>query len=189
MNMKIAVFCGSNFGKSDRYREAAAALGVALAEQQVELVFGGTNKGLMKIIADAVLEGGGTAHGIVPQTLVDKGQQYPHLTRAEIVATRSVRKRRMAEVADGFIAMPGGVGTVEELFEMWVDAQFDGHIKALGLLNVGGFFDGLMVFIDTMIDQGFLPPQHKNMIIVDSDPRALLAAFRTFVPVTTPKWI
>ncbi len=189
MNMKIAVFCGSNFGKTDIYRDAAAALGTALAEQDVQLVFGGTNKGLMKIIADAVLEGGGTAHGIVPRTLVDKGQQYPRLTLAEIVESRSVRKRRMAEVSDGFVAMPGGVGTVEELFEMWVDAQFDGHTKPLGLLNVGGFFDGLMAFIDTMIDQGFLPPQHRDMIVVEADPRVLLAAFRSFVPVTTSKWM
>ncbi|MEO8849861.1 MAG: TIGR00730 family Rossman fold protein [Casimicrobiaceae bacterium] len=187
--MKIAVFCGSNFGKTDMYRLAAEALGVALAEQRVELVFGGTNKGLMKVIADAVLEGGGTAHGILPRGLVDKGQQYPNLTHAEIVETRSVRKRRMAEVADGFIAMPGGVGTIEELFEMWVDAQFEGHRKAIGLLNVGGFFNGLMAFIDTMIEQGFLPPQHRDMIVVDSDPRALLAAFRTFVPITASKWI
>ena len=187
--MKIAVFCGSNFGKSDVYRRAAEALGEALAEQRVELVFGGTNKGLMKVIADAVLEGGGTAHGIVPRGLVDKGQQYPNLTRAEIVETRSERKRRMAEAADGFIAMPGGVGTIEELFEMWVDAQFDGHRKAIGLLNVGGFFNGLMAFIDTMIEQGFLPPQHRDMIILESDPRALLAALQTFVPVTMSKWI
>ena len=187
--MKIAVFCGSNCGNTDIYREAAKGLGTAMAEKQIQLVFGGTSKGLMKIVADAVLDGGGTAHGIVPRTLVEKGQQYPNLTQAEIVETRSVRKRRMAEVADGFIAMPGGVGTVEELFEMWVDAQFDGHKKALSLFNVGGFFDGLLIFIDTMIDQGFLPPQHKNMIIVESDPRALLAAFRSFAPVTTSKWM
>jgi uncharacterized protein (TIGR00730 family) len=187
--MKIAVFCGSNFGKSDIYRAAAKALGEALAEKRIELVFGGTNKGLMKVIADAALEGGGTAHGIVPRGLVDKGQQYPNLTQVEIVETRSARKRRMAEVADGFIAMPGGVGTIEELFEMWVDAQFDGHRKAIGLLNVGGFFNGMMTFIDTMIDQAFLPPQHRDMIIIESDPHALLAAFQTFVPVTTAKWL
>jgi uncharacterized protein (TIGR00730 family) len=187
--VKVAVFCGSNFGKSGIYRDAAEALGRALAEQRIELVFGGTNKGLMKVIADAVTADGGTTHGIVPRALVDKGQQYPCLTHAEIVETRSARKRRMADLADGFIAMPGGVGTVEELFEMWADAQLDGHRKAIGLLNVGGFFDGLMTFIDTMIEEAFLPPQHRNMVSIDADPRVLLAGFREFVPVTTPKWM
>jgi uncharacterized protein (TIGR00730 family) len=186
---RIAVFCGSNFGASDIYRDGAAALGRALARRGIELVFGGTNKGLMKTLADTVRERGGTAHGIVPRALIDKGQQYPDLSRLEIVATRSQRKRRMAEVADGFIAMPGGVGTVEELFEMWVDAQFDGHHKPLGLLNVGGFFDGLMSFVDTMIDQRFLPSAHGSMIIAKSDPEALLDAFESFVPVTTSKWM
>jgi uncharacterized protein (TIGR00730 family) len=187
--MKVAVFCGSNFGKSDIYRNAAESLGVALAEQGVGLVFGGTNKGLMKVLADTVLAGGGTAHGIVSQGLADRGQQYPNLTHAEIVQTRSERKRRMAEAADGFIAMPGGVGTVEEIFEMWVDAQLEGHRKPIGLLNVGSFFNGLTAFIDTMIDEHFLPAQHRDMVIVESDPRALLAAFQTFVPVTTLKWL
>jgi len=187
--MKIAVFCGSNFGKSAIYAEAAEALGTALANNRVELVFGGTNKGLMKIIADAVLKAGGTTHGILPQGLVDRGQQYPGLTRAEIVPTRWIRKRRMAEVADGFIAMPGGIGTIEELFEMWVDAQFDGHLKPIGVLNVGGFFDGMLAFIDTMIDQAFVPPEHRQMVIARSDPEALLAEFKLHVPVTTLKWL
>jgi uncharacterized protein (TIGR00730 family) len=187
--MKIAVFCGSNFGKSAIYQEAAESLGTSLAEQKIELVFGGTNKGLMKVIADAVMKSGGATHGILPQGLVDRGQQYPDLTRAEIVETRWERRRRMADVADGFIAMPGGIGTIEELFEMWVDAQFDGHKKPLGVLNVGGYFDGMMAFIDTMIDQAFVPPQHRKMIIVESNPQALLAEFKSHAPVTTLKWL
>jgi hypothetical protein len=187
--MKIAVFCGSNFGASGIYREAAAALGRALADEKIQLIFGGTSKGLMKVIADTVLENDGSVHGIITRGLVDKGQQYPNLTVLEIVATRSLRKIRMAEVSDGFLAMPGGVGTVEELFEMWVDAQFEGHKKPLGLYNVNGFFDGLLRFVDTMIEQGFLPPQQKKMLIVESDPRALLAACRKFTPITTPKWM
>lgn len=187
--MKIAVFCGSNLGASSLYQDAAVALGRALARENIQLVFGGTSKGLMKIVADTVLADGGTAHGIIPQTLVDRGQQYPHLTVADVVATRSQRKLRMAEISDGFIAMPGGVGTVEELFEMWVDAQFEGHKKPLGLYNVGGFFDHLLGFVDTMIEQGFLPPQQKNMLLVHSDPQALLASLRHFTPITTPKWM
>lgn len=187
--MKIAVFCGSNFGASGIYREAAVALGRALADEKIQLIFGGTSKGLMKVIADTVLEHGGSVHGIITRGLVDKGQQYPNLSVPEIVATRSLRKIRMAEVSDGFLAMPGGVGTVEELFEMWVDAQFEGHKKPLGLYNVNGFFDGLLRFVDTMIEQGFLPPQQKKMLIVESDARALLAECRTFTPIRTPKWM
>ncbi len=149
--MKMAVFCGSNFGASGVYRDAAAALGRALAAEKIQLVFGGTSKGLMKVIADTVLENAGSVHGIITQGLVDKGQQYPNLTVPEIVATRSLRKIRMAEVSDGFLAMPGGIGTVEELFEMWVDAQFEGHKKPLGLYNVNGFYDPMLQFINTMI--------------------------------------
>lgn len=187
--MKIAVFCGSNPGKSDIYRDAAEALGRALAARKIDLVFGGTNKGLMKIVADGALAGGCEVHGVIPRALVDKGQQYPGLTRADIVETRSSRKRHMAEIADAFIAMPGGVGTLEELLEMWVDAQLDGHAKPLGLLNVGGFFDGLLSFIDTMIAEGFLPLTHRQMIIAERDPEDLLDAFGSFAPVTTSKWM
>jgi uncharacterized protein (TIGR00730 family) len=136
-----------------------------------------------------VVAGGGVAHGVIPAALVDKGQQYAHLSRADIVETRSQRKRRMAEIADGFIAMPGGVGTLEELLEMWVDAQLDGHGKPLGLLNVGGFFDGLLTFIGTMIEERFLPSQHRDMIIAVPDPDDLLDAFSSFAPVTTSKWM
>jgi uncharacterized protein (TIGR00730 family) len=186
---RLAVFCGSNSGRTEIYRNAAAALGAALADQKIQLVFGGTNKGLMKVLADAVLGAGGTAHGIITRALVDKGQQYPGLTEAEIVETRSLRKLRMAAIADGFIALPGGVGTIEELLEMWVDAQFDGHNKPIGLYNVAGFFDDLLRFIDHMVAEVFLPPQQRDMIIVQSDPHALLAALRTFTPVTTPKWM
>jgi hypothetical protein len=186
---RLAVFCGSNTGRTEIYRNAAAALGVALADQKIQLVFGGTNKGLMKVLADAVLAAGGTAHGVLSRTLVDRGQQYPGLTQAEIVDTRSIRKLRMAEIADGFIALPGGVGTIEELLEMWVDAQFEGHSKPIGLYNVAGFFDDLLRFIDHMVAEVFLPPQQRDMIIVRSDPHALLAALRTFTPVTTPKWM
>ena len=187
--MKIAVFCGSNPGNTNVYCDAAAALGRSLAARNIELVFGGTNKGLMKTVADRVLAGGGSVHGVIPRALVEKGQQYPALTRADIVDTRSARKRRMADIADAFIALPGGVGTLEELLEMWVDAQLDGHRKPLGLLNVGGFFDGLLSFIDTMIGEGFLPSSHRNMIIAKRDADDLLDAFRSFAPVMTSKWM
>ncbi|MGB6536831.1 MAG: TIGR00730 family Rossman fold protein [Xanthobacteraceae bacterium] len=187
--MKIAVFCGSNVGASEVYRAGAAALGRALAEQNIELVFGGTSKGLMKIVADAVIDNGGVAHGVITRGLVDKGQQYDRLTIAEIVPTRALRKARMAEVADGFVAMPGGIGTVEELFEMWVDAQFEGNLKPLGVYNLAGFFDHLLLFVDTMIDCGFLPREQKNMIVVATDPHTLIERFRNHSPVTVSKWL
>lgn len=187
--MRIAVFCGSNFGATSAYRDGAAALGRLFVERNVTLVFGGTSKGLMKVLADTMRDAGGAMHGVIPRNLADKGQQYPHLTVAEVVATRSLRKARMAELADAFIAMPGGIGTIEELFEMWVDAQFDGHAKPLGLFNIDGFFDQLLAFIDTMVERQFLPPQQKGMLIVERDPRQLLDRFASFTPVTTSKWM
>ncbi len=187
--MRIAVFCGSNSGDSPAYADGAAALGRALAESGIVTVFGGTSKGLMKVVADAAVQAGGQVHGVLPQNLVDRGQQYAKLTVAEVVATRSLRKSRMAEISDGFIAMPGGVGTIEEMLEMWVDAQFDGHRKPIGLYDIAGFFETFLSFVDAMIARGFLPPQQKNMLIVDSDPRALIERMRTFTPVTISKWM
>lgn len=187
--MHVAVFCGSNFGVSETYRESAAALGRTLAERDMVLVFGGTSKGLMKVVADAALDAGGIIHGVIPRTLVEKGQQHPGLTVADVVASRAVRKARMAELAGAFIAMPGGIGTIEELFEMWVDAQFEGHKKPLGLYNVDGFFDGLLAFVDSMIARGFLPPQQRDMLIVEADPRKLLDRFDNFTPITVSKWM
>lgn len=187
--MRIAVFCGSNVGATPAYSDSAAELGRTLAERDIVLVFGGTNKGLMKIVADAALNAGGQAHGIIPRTLVDKGQQYTSLSIVEVVSNRAVRKARMAEVADAFIAMPGGIGTIEELFEMWVDAQFEGHKKPLGIYNIDGFFDGLLQFIDSMIARRFLPPQQKDMLIVESNPGRLLDRLHHFTPITVSKWM
>lgn len=186
---RIAVFCGSNMGKHEIYREGAAALGRALAEHNMELVFGGTSKGLMKVLADAVLQYGGRACGVIPRALADKGQQYPNLSTAEIVTTRALRKARMAELSDGFVAMPGGIGTVEELLEMWVDAQFDGHRKPIGLYNIEGFFDHFLLFVEAMVARGFLPREQKDMIVVSPDPHTLLARFRAHTPVTVSKWM
>ncbi len=187
--MKLAIFCGSNHGHSRIYSEAAAALGRALAEQGITLVFGGTSRGLMKIVADAACSRGGTVHGIVPQVLVDKGQLYDKMAVSEVVASRADRKIRMAAVADGFIAMPGGLGTVEELVEMWVNAQFDGHRKPLGLYNIGGFYDRFLQFLDTMVAEGFLPSQQRSMLIVASEPRLLLDSLRNHRPVQVSKWM
>jgi uncharacterized protein (TIGR00730 family) len=187
--MKIAVYCGSNFGSTPVFRDGAEQLGRVLAGLEATVVFGGTNKGLMKVVADSALAAGGDVHGVIPQTLVDKGQQHPGLTVAEVFATRALRKARMAELADGFIAMPGGVGTMEELFEIWVDSQFDGHRKPIGLFNIEGFFDHLILFVDTMVERGFLPAQQKEMLIVESDPRILLERMQSFTPISVSKWM
>jgi uncharacterized protein (TIGR00730 family) len=187
--MQFAIFCGSNLGYSDVYREAAAALGRELAAQGISLVFGGTAQGLMKITADAVYACGGRIHGIIPRILIQKGKLYENLTIAEDVDTRTDRKLRMAKVADGFIAMPGGIGTLEELFEMWVNAQFEGHHKPLGLYNVHGFFDRMLEFLDGMVSEGFLPPQQRSMLITASDPAMLLEKMQAYQPVNVSKWL
>jgi len=187
--MKYAVFCGSNSGLSDTYREAAVALGREFTSQGIGLVFGGTTRGLMKVIADTISAKGGELHGIIPDILVKKGQQYENLTVAEVVDTRADRRLRMAAVADGFIAMPGGLGTVEELFEMWVNAQFEGHRKPLGLYNVNGFYTQMLKFLDTMVCEGFLPAQQRNMLVVASDPKTLLDNMRDYQPVNVSKWM
>lgn len=187
--MKFAVFCGSNSGHSDAYREAAAVLGREFASQDIGLVFGGTTRGLMKVVADAVADEGGVLHGIIPDILAKRGQQYENLTVSEVVDTRAERKLRMAAVADGFIAMPGGLGTLEELFEMWVNAQFEGHHKPLGLYNVNGFYSQMLEFLDTMVSEGFLPAEQRHMLIVASEPKSLLDKMQNYRPINVSKWM
>lgn len=185
----ITLFCGSNFGRGDIYRDAAAALGRELAARGIAMVYGGTNKGLMGILADTVLAVGGTVHGVITQRLLDKGHRHPSLENLEIVATMRERKARMAEIGDAYIALPGGVGTLEEFFEVWVAAQLEGVPKPLGLFNVGGYYDPMIAMIERMIEEQFLPAAQRDMIVVESDPAALLAAFDRYQPVTVPKWL
>jgi uncharacterized protein (TIGR00730 family) len=185
----ITLFCGSNFGRGDLYRDAAAALGRELAKRGIDMVYGGTNKGLMGILADTVLAGGGMVHGVITQRLLDKGHRHPKLENLEIVASMRERKARMAELGDAYIALPGGVGTLEEFFEVWVAAQLEGVPKPLGLFNVGGYYDPMIAMVERMIDEQFLPAAQRDMIVVESDPAALLAAFERYQPVTVPKWL
>lgn len=185
----ITIFCGSNFGRGDIYRQAAEALGKVLASRHITMVYGGSNKGLMGIVADAVLASSGTVHGVITQRLVDRGHQHPNLETIEIVSSMRERKARMAEIGDAYIALPGGIGTLEELFEVWGAAQLEGIPKPLGLLNVGGFFDPLIGMIQRMIDEQFLPPAQRDMIVVESNPVALLAGFENYRPITVPKWL
>jgi uncharacterized protein (TIGR00730 family) len=170
----ICVYCGANAGVSPVYAEAARALGRALVARDLALVYGGGNVGLMGIIADEVLRVGGEVTGVIPTALVEREVGHTGLTRQFIVKDMHERKAMMAELSDGFIAMPGGMGTLEELFEMLTWSQLGIHAKPIGLLNVDSFYDSLTGFIRHATEQGFIRPQHAALIIVESDPQNLL---------------
>lgn len=185
----IAVFCGSNFGGHEAYAEGARALGQELARRQIRLVYGGTHKGLMGVLADAVLAGGGFAHGVITERLAGKGHTHPGLSAVETAADMRARKRRMADLADAFIALPGGIGTLEEFMEVWTLNQLGEFSKPAGLLDVRGFYEPLMAMVDRMIGEGFLPHQHRNGIVVNADPAGLIDGLIRFEPVTVAKWL
>jgi uncharacterized protein (TIGR00730 family) len=170
----ICVYCGANAGVSPVYAEAARALGRALVARDLALVYGGGNVGLMGIIADEVLRVGGEVTGVIPTALVEREVGHTGLTRQFIVKDMHERKAMMAELSDGFIAMPGGMGTLEELFEMLTWSQLGIHAKPIGLLNVDGFYDSLAGFIRHATEQGFVRPQHAALLMVESEPQNLL---------------
>jgi uncharacterized protein (TIGR00730 family) len=185
----IAVFCGSNFGATDDFAAGARTLGRVLGQRRIGLVYGGTTKGLMGVVADAVLETGGTAHGVITESLHQHGHFHPHLTRSEITPTLRIRKQRMVELADAFIALPGGIGTIEELMEVWTMNQLSEIDKPVGLLNTSGFFDVFLRFIDHMVETKFLPSGHRQSISVDTDADGLVEKLRNFERVSIPKWM
>lgn len=187
--MRICVFCGSNFGRLPAYGEAATFLGRTLAREGIGLVYGGASVGLMGAVADAVLATGGEAIGVLPQALKDKELAHPGLTELHVVASMHERKAMMADLSDGFIALPGGVGTLEELFEIWTWAQLGFHKKPCGVLNVAGFYDRLAGFLDHVADQAFMKSENRAMLLADDDPVRLLAAFRAYEPPSVSKWI
>ncbi|MES2898768.1 MAG: TIGR00730 family Rossman fold protein [Pseudomonadota bacterium] len=170
----LAVYCGANPGLSPVYAEAARALGRAMVAHNIGLVYGGGNVGLMGTIADEVLRLGGEVSGVIPRQLVERELAHAGLTRLFVVKDMHERKAMMAELSDGFIAMPGGMGTLEELFEMLTWLQLDIHRKPVGVLNVGGFYDLLVGFMEHAHDQGFIRPQHAGLMMVESEPEALL---------------
>lgn len=185
----VAVFCGSNFGVSEAYAEAARNLGALMARQGITLVYGGTNKGLMGVVADAVLDAGGEAIGIINQRLHDRGHLHPRLARHEVLPHMRARKARMAELADAFIALPGGLGTLEELFEVATLTQLGDHTKACGALNTRGFYEPMRQMLAQAATEGFLKPEHRDMVLIDSDPAALLDGLRAWRAPTVSKWI
>lgn len=185
----VAVFCGSNFGTAPAYAEAAAALGRALAARGIGLVYGGTHKGLMGVVADAVLDAGGSVTGIINQRLFDRGHLHARLTAHEVAATMRERKARMSELADAFIALPGGLGTLEELLEAATLTQLGDHSKACGVLNTRGFYEPLRALLARTTEEGFMKPEHRDMMVFESEPEALLDALSAWQAPTVSKWI
>ena len=187
--MRLCVFCGSSDGQDPIYVETARALGETMAAQGIELVYGGASVGLMGAVADAALEKGGHVIGVMPQALVDKEIAHRSLSDLRVVGSMHERKALMAELSDGFIALPGGLGTFEELFEVWTWAQLGYHRKPCALLNAGGFYDKLTDFLDDVVERGFVKPIHRAMLIVEEEPSALIAAVRSYEPPEVDKWI
>jgi len=185
----LCVYCGSNSGRQPVYLEQARAFGRELARRGIGLVYGGASVGIMGAVADAVLAEGGRAVGIIPEALVRKELAHRNLTELQVVPSMHVRKTRMAELADGFVALPGGAGTLEEIFETWTWAQLGMHQKPCGLLNVAGYYDQLAGFLDHTVQEAFMRPQHRAMLAVESDPAALLDRLAAYEPPTVSKWI
>ena len=187
--MRLCVFCGSSDGARPLYREAATALGRHFARDGIELVYGGGKVGLMGAVADGVLAGGGRVTGIIPQALVEKETAHLGLTDLRVVASMHERKALMADLADGFVALPGGLGTFEEMFEIWTWAQLGYHRKPLAVFNAGGFFDGLLGFLDSVVAEGFVREPHRAMLIVGTEPADLVARIRGYEPPRVIKWV
>ena len=185
----IAVYCGSNTGQGDAYLRAASELGSALAERDIRLVYGGTQKGLMGALANAALASGGNVTGVITERLNVKGHTHQHLNAVEILPTMQARKKRMIGLADAFIAMPGGIGTLEEFMEVWTLNQLGEIAKPAGLYNTRGYYQPLMGMVDHMITEKFLPSSHRKAIVVQSTPEALIDGLVNLAPVTTQKWI
>jgi hypothetical protein len=180
--VRVCVFCGSSAGRSERYAAAARSLGRLLAERGIGLVYGGASVGTMGALADATLAAGGEVIGVIPQQLVDWEIAHTGVTDLQVVADMHERKARMADSADGFVALPGGAGTLEEFFEVWTWAQLGLHDKPLGLLDVDGFYRPLLAFIDRMVGEEFLRPDYRDMLVVADDPAVLLDHFVAYRP-------
>jgi uncharacterized protein (TIGR00730 family) len=178
----LCVYCGSSIGASPVYAEAARGLAREMVNRNIELVYGGGKVGLMGIIAFEILQLGGAAIGVIPQALMDKEVGHDGLTRLHIVKDMHERKALMASLSNGFIAMPGGIGTLEELFEVLTWSQLGFHDKPIGLLNVDGFYDGLIVFMEHLVTQGFLKTKQASLLMHDADASRLLERFESFVP-------
>ena len=186
---RIAVFCGSNKGTRPEYSAAAERLGALLAREKIELVYGGGMVGLMGIVADAALKNGGHVIGVIPQSLVIKEVVHEKLPDLRVVKNMHERKALIAELSDGFIALPGGYGTFEEFFEVLAWSQLGWHQKPFGLLNVNGFYRGLLDFLDHTAREGFIRAKHRELVIAEKDAEKLLQRLNRFQPPAEVKWV
>jgi uncharacterized protein (TIGR00730 family) len=186
---RVCIFCGSNRGRDARYAAAARSLAAVLVAQKIGVVYGGGAVGLMGDLADAVIEAGGEIVGVIPSALWDREIGHRGLTKMHVVDTMHQRKALMADLADAFIALPGGLGTYEEIFEVWTWAQLGLHQKPCGFVDAAGFYSSLFAFLDSAVKAGFIRPEHRAMAIVDDDPARLLEKLREYAPPGVEKWI
>ena len=185
----VAVYCGSNLGSDPAYARAASSLGEAMAKRGIRLVFGGGEVGLMGTVSSTVLARGGEAHGVITEALRAKEIARGGLTSLKVVKTMHERKAAMADAADAFIMLPGGFGTFDEFFEVLSWTQLGIHAKPCGILDVSGFFDPVRALLDGAVTAGFVHPAHRDMVIVDDRPAALLDRLADWRPVTVSKWL
>jgi uncharacterized protein (TIGR00730 family) len=185
---RICVNCGSSPGINPEYAQAARELGKTLVDNKIELVFGGADVGLMGELADAVLQMGGTAIGIIPESFADK-VSHKSLTELNIVKSMHQRKQMMFDLSDGFIALPGGMGTLDEVFEILTWAQLGLHKKPIGILNICGYYDNLLSFLDHSVAQMFLRPEHRNLLIAGDSPERLLTDMAGYQAPDVEKWL
>lgn len=187
--MRICVFCGSNTGFDPIHMKAAKELGELIAKSGYGVVYGGAKDGLMGAVADGALECDGEVIGVLPQQLSDLEVAHTDLTELYIVPNMHERKQKMHDLSDAFICMPGGIGTMEETFEVWTWSQLGVHRKALALYNVNGFFDSLEAFLDTMVNEGFVRDVHRQMLLKGEDPEKLIKDLMAYEPPLVKKWI
>lgn len=180
--MRIAIFCGASLGSSESFTLHAQVLGSYLAAQNIEVVYGGGDVGLMGVVADATLAAGGRVTGVIPTFLAEKEIAHTGLSELHVVPDMHSRKAKMADLSDAFIAMPGGIGTLEEFFEVWTWAQLGYHQKPCALFNVEGYFDKLLDFIAHMSASNFVKPEYKDMVLVASEVEELIESIRNYVP-------
>ena len=185
---RICVYCGSNKGNRPDYADAARDLADVLVRHDLELVYGGASKGIMGIIADEVLKLGGKVHGVIPKMLLEKEIAHESLTQMHVVTSMHERKTMMAALSDGFIALPGGFGTLEELIEIITWAQLRFHDKPCGILNVLGYFDHLLIFLDNARNEGFLRAENRRMLLTDDDAAGLVRQFERYTAPHVDKW-
>jgi len=185
---RLCVYCGSSNGAIDDYAAGAEALAALLVQRQIGLVYGGASRGTMGVIADAVLRAGGEVTGVMPKSLNRRELIHTGLTELHVVDSMHERKALMAELSDGFVALPGGFGTLEEIIEILTWGQLRFHSKPCGILNVANYYAGLLQFLDHAVDQGFIRSEHRRALIIDADPAALLSRFDNYLAPTIRKW-